>query len=324
MHPEDNFTYAMSHFAIPINPESPLESMRLLLQTIEELQSGTPFFEVARSRSGNAPDSAPSMWMGFMRPQQPDPVTGAYQAVQFGEYGGPVQHEQAAHFFYRHTFEEGRQIEAQEVIPAYGFFLPRDSDDPNFSEEEFERGAKEALEKVRRGELTLAEASEKYGSSTTRADAFIDNVRDGGRKAELYRILEHVAPGELAPLSRVPGAGLIVRRGVYFRSHVRHILIQHIDSANRPLTVSRTKDDAKALAEKILTELHDGSLTWSEAIHRHSDDVQTAALLGWIGAVSNGDLVPQFEAAILGIEPGHIGDELVELNDGFHILYRVN
>ena len=323
-YPESNLTYAISHFMIPLNPENPVESMEQLLQTIEDLREGD---SVLQGREPLVPQPRrphPGRVDGVPRIQQPDALTGAFQAVLPGEYGGPIQHEGGVHFVYRHTFDEGRQLEEQRVVPAYGFFLQADEQDPAYSAEESELRAKEAWGKVSRGELTLAEAGRQYGAQMKREDAFLRNIEDSGPEKELYAALAQLAPGEMAPPTKMPGAFLIARRGVYFRSHVRHILIQHVESANRPLTVSRSKQDAKALAEKIHAELTDGSLTWTDAVHRNSDDIQTIGLQGWIGAPTNGDLIPEFERVILATEPGSLASEVLDNSDGLHILYRVN
>lgn len=323
--PEDNFTYAVSHILILFDEQNPSAMVAKVIQTLEELRAGTPFDEVARSKSDNEKTAARGGWLGFLRPEKKDSFAGAVQALPPGQYGGPVETEKGAHFVYRHTFQEAREIERGLVIPAYGFFIPWGEHGEEPSKADAEAKAREAWDKVQKGELTLEDAALRYSTvPSPRSDLFIANAHDDGGQKGIYGIVSQAQPGELAPVGEVPGAFVVARRGVYLRSQIRHILIQHVETPNRALSVSRTKADAKALAEKVFAEIGGDTSKWAEAVRRNSDEISTVATQGWIGAITNGQLIPEMEAAILATEPGHIASEVVESREGFHIMYRMN
>ena len=323
---EDQLTYPVSLIVIQQDESSPTAMLDKVIQALEDLDSGTPFGEVAKRRSDIREGNDGDGWLGFLRMQDKDSLAGAVQAVRPGSWGGPIETEKGAHFVFRHTFDEARRREEREYIPAYGFFVPWGTqENPGPSKAEAEAKAKEAWEKVSKGELTLAEASQRYSPvPVRRPDMFIANVRDSGPQKPVYAAVQKAAPGELAPLAELPEAFLVVRRGNFYRSHIRHILIQHLESANRPLAVSRTRVDAKALAEKIIAELGGDTSKWADAHRRYSDELRSAALHGWIGALTNGDLMPVMEEAIEATPPGQIADKVVETQEGYHVLYRVN
>jgi hypothetical protein len=323
--PEELMTYVCSHILISREGKEPAAVLGEALAVLKELDAGTPFAEVARRHSDNPGSAELGGWLGFLEPES-SAFGGALQALRPGTRSGPVATEEGYQIVHRHTLEEARAIERKYVIPAYGCFFPWGEDvGGGATREATEEQARKAWEKVSSGEMTLEQAAKEYGAvPPPRTDCFIANVTDHRGQKEIYAGVKDVKPGEIAPLREVPRAFAVLKRGVYFRVVLRHILVQHLDSKERRLEVTRTRADAKALAEKVLAEVLDDPSTWSDKVVRHSDELGQHVMHGGIGIVTNGDMIPAIEEAILETAPGDIVDHVVESQGGFHVLWRVN
>lgn len=101
----------------------------------------------------------------------------------------------------------------------------------------------------------------------------------------------------------------------------RHILIMHIDSDRAPDTVTRTREEALALATRIAEEAQaQGGANW-ETLHEEHTDEPGSPPGGDLGTFERGSMVPAFEQAVWGMEIGAISDP-VETPFGFHIIQR--
>lgn len=98
------------------------------------------------------------------------------------------------------------------------------------------------------------------------------------------------------------------------QTRARHILIE----------VGREASDAeraaaRAEAERLLQQVQGGA-DFGALARAHSDDEGSAARDGDLGWFPRGRMVPPFEEAAFGTEPGNIVDELVESQFGFHVI----
>lgn len=102
------------------------------------------------------------------------------------------------------------------------------------------------------------------------------------------------------------------------RYSASHILIAFAGAVGAPSTVTRSREEARALAEQLLTEASDGDFT---ALAREHSDGPSAPRGGRIGVYPTGTMEPAFERSVASVEPGRIGP-LVESPFGFHIVRR--
>ena len=96
-----------------------------------------------------------------------------------------------------------------------------------------------------------------------------------------------------------------------------HILISY-KGALRSET-DRDRRDARKLAEKILKELKSGR-DFAELARKHSDG-PSGPKGGELGRFERGQMVPEFDQAVFGLETGAIS-EVVETKFGYHIIKR--
>ena len=98
-----------------------------------------------------------------------------------------------------------------------------------------------------------------------------------------------------------------------------HIIIAYKGSQGATEETTRTKEDAKAQAEKILTELKADPTKFSDLAKQYSDDASNFENGGDLGEFGKGQMVPAFETAAFALEPNQLS-EVVETEFGFHII----
>jgi parvulin-like peptidyl-prolyl isomerase len=99
-----------------------------------------------------------------------------------------------------------------------------------------------------------------------------------------------------------------------------HLLVMYAGSRRAPATVTRTKAEARALAEKALVQAHGGT-PFGDVVALYSDEPGAAARRGDLGKFSRGMMVPEFEAAVIQTPVGKMSG-VFETPFGFHVLQR--
>ncbi|MBN1444325.1 MAG: peptidylprolyl isomerase [Planctomycetes bacterium] len=105
-----------------------------------------------------------------------------------------------------------------------------------------------------------------------------------------------------------------------YQMSAAQILIRHAEGIGAPPSIQRTKEEASALAEKILAELNQPEADFAELARRWSEH-PTAAEGGNLGTVRRGNvsLPPGVEEMVFALRPGEIS-EVFQTPQGFHIL----
>ena len=324
--PEEEITHAISHILIRPDRSQPLQPLAEALAILAEIRGGRAFADVARDRSQDEATAGRGGFIGFYVGTEDDPLSDAIQAVPIGAISSPIEATDGVHLVLRHTFDEARAREAARTVAAYGLFVPwSESVRPApRSREEARALAARLTGEIRTGRKDLATAyREVHGRPPDRADVLIGRVQDVEEERAFYEKVRSVPEGAWIEPSEFPGGFTVVQRGKLLRTLVRQILIQHVESANRPLSVQRTRAEAKRIADEVMAQAKEDGSNWSELVTRYSDDVLSRPLQGFIGSISNGDLVPPLEAALLETPPGRVHPRVVETARGFHILYPV-
>src|SRR5206468_1997459 len=137
---------------------------------------------------------------------------------------------------------------------------------------------------------------------------------------------EHAAfalkPGEMSPVFESPLGFHVIQRLGTERIACQHILIRYHGAQNAPDSLRRTRTEALAIADKILTELKNPDSSFPVAAEAYSEDEQTAPRGGYTGAFTHGRMVKEFEDAAFALAEGQTSG-IVETPFGFHIIRRV-
>ena len=153
------------------------------------------------------------------------------------------------------------------------------------------------------GEATRAPATEATAPSDTRAGASADT-------AAPPPVASEAPPMELAP----PGTPLPKEIGA------RHILVQFLGAERAPASVVRTREQAEALAQKVLVRARRGE-SFTRLVTEYSDEPGAAGRGGALGRFGRGRMVPAFEEVAFRMRVGQLSD-VVETPFGFHVILR--
>ena len=99
-----------------------------------------------------------------------------------------------------------------------------------------------------------------------------------------------------------------------------HVLIQYMGAERAGSNVVRTREQARAAAEKVLERARAGE-DFSRLAVDFSDEPGAAQRGGSLGRFGHGQMVRAFDDAAFSLEVGGVSD-IVETSFGFHIIKR--
>ena len=162
------------------------------------------------------------------------------------------------------------------------------------------------------GQMTATDAE-----IATYFDAHKEDYRIGERRKVRYVLVdvESLRQGIVVPSREVER---------YYNDNIEMFSTPEQVRASHILFKTEGKDEAavKAAAEKVLAEAKGGA-DFAELAKQHSEDESNAKLGGDLDYFSRGRMVPEFEDAAFGAQPGLIPD-LVRTGYGFHIIKVVD
>jgi protein-disulfide isomerase len=138
--------------------------------------------------------------------------------------------------------------------------------------------------------------------------------------AQPYEMFEREVERALAETPESHARALAESEQAYPMARVRHILIQYKGARGADAKVTRSKEEARALAEKLHARIVKEHVDLGQ-LARESSDCPSAAQGGELGRYTRGELVPEFEDALFALKSGEISG-VVETPFGFHILQR--
>ncbi|MDB4973980.1 MAG: Periplasmic thiol disulfide interchange protein DsbA [Myxococcaceae bacterium] len=109
-------------------------------------------------------------------------------------------------------------------------------------------------------------------------------------------------------------------KSAYPMARLRHILVEYKGARGAEPHVTRSKDQARARATELRARLIKERIPFAKLASDESD-CPSKKDGGELGRFTLGDLEPQLEQALFGLEPGEVS-EVVESPFGYHILLR--
>ena len=101
----------------------------------------------------------------------------------------------------------------------------------------------------------------------------------------------------------------------------RHVLVSYKGVQGSMAT--RTRDEARALAEQVSAEAKAPGADFEALSHRYSDDKVSDAQGGFLGYFERGKMTPKFQEAVERLAEGQISGA-VETPFGFHVVQRLS
>jgi hypothetical protein len=171
-----------------------------------------------------------------------------------------------------------------------------------------------AVEADLRGVLDSGAASGGFGTPAT----FINGRMISG--AQPYEVFEQAVERALIETPEAYANAKAQSEQAYPMARARHILIQYKGARGAEPKVTRSKEEARALAERLAARIVKEHADMAR-LARENSDCPSAPDGGELGRFTRGDLVPEFELALFALEPGQVSG-VVETPFGFHIIQR--
>ncbi|MCK9459866.1 MAG: peptidylprolyl isomerase [Proteobacteria bacterium] len=187
------------------------------------------------------------------------------------------------------------------------------------SRDEARKVAGEVIAAARAPGAAFSDVAMKHSDHLTRErGGYVGRVFRGLFPPALDAVAFSLAPGEIGgPLEMVNGFTIVRRLPEAF---VRHVLVAFEGARNAPTGVTRSREDAAALAAEVLEKLKRGD-DFAGVAAKYSD-CPSKAEGGDLGVVAEGTMTPRFEAAVFSLAPG-ARSGVVETEFGFHVLERL-
>jgi len=99
----------------------------------------------------------------------------------------------------------------------------------------------------------------------------------------------------------------------------QHVLIAYKGAKNAPKNVTRTKAEAKALAEKVRDEAK--TTPFEDLVGKYSEDPGSKDRLGSVGKFTRDKMTKAFSDAAFALKVDQVSD-VVETPFGFHVIKR--
>jgi NIMA-interacting peptidyl-prolyl cis-trans isomerase 1 len=100
----------------------------------------------------------------------------------------------------------------------------------------------------------------------------------------------------------------------------QHVLIAYKGAKNAPKTVTRTKAEARALAEKVRDQARAGT-SFEDLVAKYSEDPGSKDRLGSVGKFTRDKMTKAFSDAAFALKVDQVSD-VVETPFGFHVIKR--
>lgn len=323
---EDQFAHAVSHILIRVTPKrDAAQARKVIYDVYAEMAEGKTFEQLAQTYSEHDSRTMDG-FIGFVPTKASTRFSGAVQALQVGQISRPVETKLGYQIIKRHSFEEGRDLEAKFFYAVYGFVVPWKTDKGGTLDKPAAHAAcVQALKRLRGGVSTLVEERARLTTVTRgdHADAFIRVATTDSSYAAVVIPLSKVKPGAYADVVELQAGFAVVQRRRLLRGLAKHILISHLRAPARPIQVTRTPEEANLRALAALQMLLDDPSAWDDVLKQFTDDDTHERPGGLLGVVTNGDIGWPLEEALLETKPGSLHPKLVQSNRGFEIIFRI-
>ncbi|MEN9787876.1 MAG: Chaperone SurA precursor [Pseudomonadota bacterium] len=181
--------------------------------------------------------------------------------------------------------------------------------------------AEEALRQVRAGEPfdRVARTTSDDPSASWGGD--LGSFEPGVMATAFESAVAALPIGGLGGPVETPYGFHVVERLPVRDIRARHLVVTWKDAERAPASVTRTRDEARAMLAAAVAALDAGE-PWDSVVARTSDGPsrETGGDLGWF---TRGQLMPLLDDAVFDLAPG-AHTAILETPRGFHVLQRVD
>jgi peptidyl-prolyl cis-trans isomerase SurA len=280
--------------------------------------TGTDFGSLAKYSDEPAAEARGGSLGVFGRGQ----MTPKFEEVTFGLGEGQVSDVVETEFGF-HVIQR-EPVYALAVIPVL-FKGEKAPPSVTRTKEEAAARANEAVTKLRGG-LVLSEAVKTY-SDEPNANMGLVQVQltsDSMLPPPVREKVTGVALNGIADPVEVPIGYFVIQKQPLLWADAAHILVRYKGAlgAEEDATITRSKDDAKKLADQVLTEAKAAGADFAALAKKYSDDAGSKEKGGSLGTVFTGNDVSSIVDPVVVLKVGDLSG-VVETPFGFHIFKRL-
>jgi protein-disulfide isomerase len=140
--------------------------------------------------------------------------------------------------------------------------------------------------------------------------------------AQPYEVFEQAVERALQESPEAYAQALARSDEAYPMLTLRHILVQYQGARGAEPKVTRSKDQARALASELHQKLVTQAAPFAKLADENSDD-DTPNEGGLLGRFTRGELMPEIDSVVFALAPGELSP-VVETPFGFHVFLREN
>ena len=328
-------TFAGSHILIaykgamraaPTVTRTKEEAKALATKLAAELVKAPDKLEEAAKANSDCP-SAPSggdlgSWQkGMMVPEFDVAIAKMAVGAVTGE---PVETPFGFHVIRRNKAMAQEEVSAVQIMIQYKGSIGSDQNpkEITISKDEAKALIEKLLKEAKADPAKFEELAEKNNDAPT---AKLPIWTTGQRMPkEFDQAVLGIKIGEISDVIESPfGFHLFKRLEVVHQPKVSgsHILIQYKGAKGAPATVTRTKEEAIVLANRVMEDAKKAPEKFGEFAMKHSEDPSAAMNGGDLGVWELGEMLPEFDNAIKAMKIDEIGGP-VESMVGLHIIKR--
>ena len=295
------------------------EALARAKELIAEIKKDPSKFEEIAKTDSDGPSGTQGGSLGSWQKGQMVPEFDA--AVETMEIGAITDEPVETGFGYHIIRRNDMKVKH---YAAYGFFVaykgdPRLPETVTRTQPEAETLSNELKEKCTPENFDeLANEHNDLGDGSV----FIGVLREGdAQSADFITALEPLGYGEVGgPVSLPVGYAFVKRVKVEQRAGA-HILVAYQGAERANPEISRSKDEAQARAQELITELKADPARFA-ALAQANSDGPSGPNGGDLGTWFRGQMVPEFDVAMDDLAVGAIADQPVESPFGYHIILR--
>lgn len=222
----------------------------------------------------------------------------------------------------RTTVPEGEQVWVRHILVTYaGAFGARD--EITRTRAEADSLVRALATRIDAGEDFRAVAMQYSDDPSAKDGGEIASLQPNDGPAEFLETAYNLAPGEISQVFESSWGFHIVQRRDMSKCTVQHILVRFAGAESCPDSIVRTRQEALARTERILSEVRNPEVSFPVAAREYSEDHATALNGGYVGTFMRGTMHPEFERVAFSLREGEISD-IVETSFGFHIIRRTS
>ena len=249
------------------------------------------------------------------------PFEAAVEGLKVGQIAAePVETQFGFHIIRRNSL-------ARPHFGGYGFFIgfkgsPQSPPTVTREKAEAEQVAKDIAAKLTAENFNdLAKEHNDFGDGAMFLGAIPEDAPLPNGMDAVLTTLKGLHFGEVSGPVELPMAISFFKRVKLEQRTGAHILIAYQGAERANSQVTRSKEEALALAKEIQAKAMAAPDSFTDLAKEHSDG-PSKVRGGDLGVWFRGGMVPEFDIAIDGLKPGQITAEPVETPFGYHIIKR--